>query len=316
MDVSIIIVNYNTKQLTEECIRSIVNNTKNIIYEIILVDNASTDGSKELFENDNRLKYIYSCENLGFGRANNLGYEYSSGKYIFLLNSDTILLNNAIKEFYDFAESINYEYACIGTILKDKDGRNTHSSAIFPTLKFFIIKFLNNYTRFFGKDLTFKFFNTFPINFPAKVDYVTGADLFIKKSVIKQFGMFHPLFFMYYEETEMQKRYKENGYFSLLIDKPQIMHLCGGSRKKKSLNGWRLDLEGSFIYSKFHLSFYKYYILRVLAVIILLPKILFYRTNVKDKLKTIETLLCRIDIKGGKSAIKSLWEKKPMRSFG
>ena len=90
MDVSIIIVNYNTKDLTSQCIDSIYEKTQGVRFEIILVDNASTDGSKEVFEKDTRITYIYSDENLGFGRANNLGAKVAKGKYLFLLNSDTI----------------------------------------------------------------------------------------------------------------------------------------------------------------------------------------------------------------------------------
>ncbi|GHT72706.1 hypothetical protein FACS189456_1970 [Bacteroidia bacterium] len=88
MDVSIIIVNYNTKQLTANCIDSVFHKTEGINFEVILVDNASTDGSKEHFRNDPRIQFIESDENLGFGRANNLGAKYAKGKYLFLLNSD------------------------------------------------------------------------------------------------------------------------------------------------------------------------------------------------------------------------------------
>ena len=105
MDVSVIIVNYNTKNLTSDCIQSVIDKTSGVDYEIILVDNASTDGSKEFFENDVRLKYIYSDKNGGFGYGNNQGMEIARGKYLFLLNSDTVLLNNAIREFFDYAES-------------------------------------------------------------------------------------------------------------------------------------------------------------------------------------------------------------------
>ena len=102
MDVSVIIVNYNTLGLTSDCIESIIAQTSTVEYEIILVDNASTDGSKEVFAQDKRIKYIYSDRNLGFGRANNLGIREAKGRYLFFLNSDTILLNNAVKLFFDY----------------------------------------------------------------------------------------------------------------------------------------------------------------------------------------------------------------------
>ena len=79
MDVSVIIVTYNTLQMTNECISSIVEKTKDVSYEIILVDNASTDGSKEFFSRDKRITYIYNKENYGFGKANNIGAKVAKG---------------------------------------------------------------------------------------------------------------------------------------------------------------------------------------------------------------------------------------------
>lgn len=83
MDVSIIIVNYNTKELVSDCIKSIIEHTINVEYEIILVDNNSTDGSKDIFLKDNRIKYIQNNDNFGFGVANNIGVQSSKGKYLF-----------------------------------------------------------------------------------------------------------------------------------------------------------------------------------------------------------------------------------------
>lgn len=118
MDVSVIVVNYNTRQLTDDCISSIVDKTKNVSYEIILVDNHSTDGSREFFTNDSRVHYVYSNENLGFGRANNLGVEKARGKYLFLLNSDTVLLNDAISMLFSKMEELS-DVGCLGTMLLD-----------------------------------------------------------------------------------------------------------------------------------------------------------------------------------------------------
>ena len=127
MDVSIIIVNYNTKELTAACINSIFQYTEGVEFEVILVDNASTDGSREFFRKDTRIILIESEINLGFGRANNLGYEYSHGKYVFLLNSDTYLLNNAVKIFYDRMSVLPQTVACLGCMLSGPDGRYSHS---------------------------------------------------------------------------------------------------------------------------------------------------------------------------------------------
>ena len=135
MDVSVIIVNYNTKRLTMECINSLRKHIANISYEVILVDNHSTDGSQELFAAMDGITYLYSKENLGFGRANNLGAKYAKGKYLLLLNSDTLLLNNAIEEFFCYMETASAKIAGVGCYLLDIKGNVIHSYGSFPTLK-------------------------------------------------------------------------------------------------------------------------------------------------------------------------------------
>ena len=105
IDVSIIILNYNTPELTAQCIESIVSHTRNLNYEIILVDNGSKPESKTYFEENllfiPQLQIIYSEHNLGFGGGNNLGYSKSRGQYLFFLNSDTIFTENTAGALYD-----------------------------------------------------------------------------------------------------------------------------------------------------------------------------------------------------------------------
>ena len=238
MDVSVIIVNYNTKDLTQSCIDSVFEKTEGIDYEVILVDNGSTDGSKEHFEKDTRIQYIYSEVNQGFGKANNIGYEHSNGKYLFLLNSDTFLLNNAIKEFYDEMESRTNEIACMGCVLKGRNGQRTHSYGNFPTLGNEIMRRVPLLRRY--KNGMFGF-DTRPISYIDQhcfeVEYVTGADLFMRKDIADKYGLFDPDFFLYYEETEMQYRYRKHNSISCIIDTPSIIHLGQGSQKG-GINRW------------------------------------------------------------------------------
>lgn len=291
MNVSVIVVNYNTKQLTKECIESIFYHTHNISFEVILVDNGSSDGSKEIFSNDKRIIYIQSQENLGFGRANNLGYTKAKGKYVLLLNSDTLLTNNALKEFYDFAENTSDNVACIGCVLTGSKGEVIHSSGTFPTLLTIFYQLLNQYTSIIGWNLSpYKH----PINityyYPLIVDYITGADLFIKRTIIEKLGLFNPAFFMYFEETELQYRYKKNGYISLLIDTPKIIHLNGNRKKRISSNGIYLSTEGCFIYTKMIFNHLKYYLVRILFIIFLIPKLLILPISLKNKIKVYKLL--------------------------
>jgi GT2 family glycosyltransferase len=267
MQVSVIIVNYNTLNLTRQCIDSILYQTFGIDFEIILIDNNSQDGSKQFFEKNPIIKYIYSEQNLGFGKANNLGYKYASGEYIFLLNSDTILLNNAIKCFYDIAERMPQNIACFGAKLLMRDGITQGISyGSFPSFKSVFNTALAIYFPFISASTT-----NLDQGSNFVVDYITGADLFIRRKVIDLYGLFDPDFFMYFEETEMQKRYLTYGYKSMIIDSPRIIHLEGHSisknlGSKRTLKGKRLYFEGMFIYMKKKYSLIGYVLFRIMCL--------------------------------------------------
>lgn len=234
--------------MTSECIDTIYAQTKDVSFEVILVDNDSKDGSQEFFAQDKRVRFVESGGNIGFGRANNLGLKYAIGKYIFFLNTDTLLLNNAVKYFFDFAESHqNEQIGGIGCLLLGKDHLYTHSFAKFPSIKMVLYHSLfNNILGKFGHyhnmyDTT----NDDTSKSSFNVDYITGADLFVPKDVIKRCGAFDPDFFMYYEETEMQHRWADKGYKAYIIKTPSIVHLAGMSSKRKSQGfNWRKDLIG------------------------------------------------------------------------
>lgn len=276
MDVSIIIVNYNTKQLTLQCIDSIYENTNGVSFEIIVVDNNSSDGSQELLSRDNRIIFIEAGENLGFGRANNLGITKSSGKYIFFLNSDTILLNNALQYFFDFCENFNGKIGGVGCFLENDKGDNIHSYANYPSLQTvlcgFFIAFLSKFSNKITKAKNENSKKTKEYFF---VDYVTGADLFVDRKVIEKYGAFDPDFFMYFEETEMQKRWNKNGYKSAIIRKPRIIHLegCSVGKQKESFNERKffMNLKSQKLYFKKTQSFLGYLGYRFISFFYLLP---------------------------------------------
>ena len=126
MNVSVIIVNYNTKELTKNCLASIFEKTKNIDFEVIVSDNGSTDGSIEMIKSDfPQVVLIENNANLGFGKANNIAAKIAKGKYLLFLNSDTILLNNAVKEFFDRA--VCEKNKILGCILVNEIGTPVHS---------------------------------------------------------------------------------------------------------------------------------------------------------------------------------------------
>lgn len=291
MDVSIIIVNYNTKDLTLNCIDSIIKHTSGVEFEIVLVDNASHDGSQELFADDSRITFVASDKNLGFGKANNLGFKHSSGKYIFCLNSDTIIENNAIKIFFDKAESAEVKFGCLGTYLLDAN----HGKAQSYGGKKHITAFGELYKALFGTFIISKDVEEVDTSKDyVEVRTIIGADMFIPRSVIDECGFFDPRYFMYQEEGDMQRTFKLKGFKSYLIRGPQIVHLEGRSNVAK-MSRLLMQMEGAFIYVKKWEPRYKYCIYRLLLPVIRIPIMLIHRHyTFGEKMQYINKLFCKV----------------------
>lgn len=287
MEVSVIIINYNTKDITLQCIESIKRHTCEVEYEIILVDNGSSDGSSEYFRDYPGIIFLELKTNIGFGKANNEGYKAATGKYVFLLNSDTILLNNAIKEFVIAIESLPKDVGCIGAILKQPDGHTPNNSfSKFPSL----ISNLNFFKKLYLKiGKTEKTENLFP---PFAVDYIIGADLFIRRSVIEKHGLFDPDFFMYFEESNMQLRYARNGVRRMIVKGPEIIHLEGASfNNRGKLKGKKAQMyyESMNLYMRKRYPCFKYWLFKIIAIAYI-PLIIKNEDGMHDSILTINKL--------------------------
>ncbi len=246
MQVSIIIVNYKTKELTKDAVQSVFDKTDGVEYEIIVIDNDSKDASSEYLRNKfgNKIEVIEAGANLGFGRANNIGIRKAKGKYIFLLNSDAKLVNNAVKIFYDYMESNPDVGACCGNLYDDNMNPVLSFSMRNPTiLSYFYTKYSHIISKMgtFNKKKQYGFFNyTDKI---IDIGYAAGADMFIKKSVLDKSGVFDEDIFMYYEDVDLNYRIKKAGFKLKSVPQAKIIHLESQSTKnfqekyKKSLNG-------------------------------------------------------------------------------
>lgn len=238
MDVSIIIVNYNTRNLIRNCLISIYQHTCGISFEVIVSDNGSTDGSLETIKREfPQVLLIENNANLGFGAANNKALSIAKGKYVFYLNSDTVLLNNAVKIFYDFWEKKSTEcnIGALGCVLLGERLETIHSGGEFPTyisickanvnamlfhcLKS-ILKLLMLGEHYQNKKRKVLLEEDVVVGETA--GYITGADLFMLNN---EYAIFDESFFMYYEETDLQLRLKNAGYKRFIIDGPKIQHL-------------------------------------------------------------------------------------------
>lgn len=237
MNVSVIIVNYNTKELTKNCLASIFEKTKDIDFEVIVSDNGSTDGSIEMIKSDfPQVVLIENNVNLGFGKANNIAAKIAKGKYLLFLNSDTILLNNAVKEFFDRAVD-EKESVILGSYLCDAEEKICNSYGSFMNPFIFIIK--KNVYDFYPKILQWRLSKLQNKKYAKtslkekKVDFITGADLFIKKEDFNKINGFDENFFMYFEDEDLCRTAKKNEIQCKIIMSPKIKHLEGASSSVK-----------------------------------------------------------------------------------
>lgn len=262
MDISVIIISFNTIELTRNCLKSVYDKTIDVDFEVIVVDNNSHDNSIKMIETEfPKVKIVSNTENLGFGKANNQGIEKSNGKYVFLLNSDTILINNAIKILYDFMEKeANKDVACCGGALYNNDMTNQISYGRFPTIKSLLYYY--TFSKIYPETYKNKYFMAGILinDFPLIVDYVTGADMLIRKSVLNKTGNFDKDFFLYFEETELCSRFIKDGYKNMIYPEAKIIHLCGQSplnEKKEAIFTKSMYLYLSKHRGKFYTIFYK-----------------------------------------------------------
>lgn len=265
MDISIIIVNYNSARMVADCINSIAEKTEGVGYEIIVVDNASKDHSVALLEKafGSQITVIASDINLGFGKANNLGVMYASGKYLFFLNPDTILVNNAIQYLYLYLEK-HPETGIAGGNLYTPDMEPAPSHCmVFDDLetereKASWRKILFGKVKQKLSDKKIKEKKQFVDEFnyleqEKQVAYVFGADMMMKREVFESAGGFDPDFFMYAEEEYLSWRITQKGYRIVNVPQARIIHLEGATLKGQdefSERQFKMRMNGTMTYFK------------------------------------------------------------------
>ena len=260
MDVSVIIVNYHSEELIERCVKSVNEQTSGISYEIIIVDNGGGESALRKLGKikSEQIRVIASEVNLGFGKANNLGASCAQGKYLFLLNPDTELMNNAIRILYDYMES-HPETGISGGNLYSSDGMPVPSYCMeYDTLKkeetdstWLTIIFSKIAEKTKKKKTVIdqdRFNDTGAVK---EVAYIFGADMFMKKELFDSVGGFDPDFFMYAEEEELTRRIHDRGLKIMSVPDARIIHLEGGTTTEKpgfSEKQFRMRMNGKMVY--------------------------------------------------------------------
>lgn len=237
MDISVIIVNYNTKQLLLECLHSIFKQTKTVSFEIIVSDNGSSDGSIEMLKKDfPQVILIENKVNLGFGKANNVAAKVARGKYLLFLNSDTLLLNNALKEFFDFAEKNGR--GIYGGILTDANGILVHSYERFTTSSKGLFRCVVQSYQSLATVSSFLRRKKSSLNNSIEcvdsIQFIIGADLFILASDFSELNGFDDHFFMYFEDEDLCRRAAIQKIMCHIVPKARIVHLESRSTKIKA----------------------------------------------------------------------------------
>ena len=225
MDLSVIIVNWNTEALLRNCLRSVYGTIEGLAFEAIVVDNASADGSVAMLKVEfPQVRRIENYDNRGFAAANNQAFRAMTGRYALLLNSDTVLTEGAVPELFAFMEEHPEAVMACGQLL-NADGSKQNSIARFPTLPSLLLNMPLLETLF-------------PDRYPSKrqdyrhpieVDSCIGACLIVRKSAIDGVGGFDERYFFFFEETDWARTMRQAGGKIYHVPTARIYHLQGKS---------------------------------------------------------------------------------------
>jgi len=284
MDLSIIVINYKTKQITADCLQTIKKSTDNLTKEVIVVDNDSQDGSYKYLKKKFPWAKVYSSGgNLGFARGNNFGVKKAKGEYVWLLNSDTLLKPTTIKTLFNSAKANNSQIASCR--LLNKDGSIQPQGGFLPRLyrltawmlfiddlpiiKHLIKPYHQDNLGFFTKD--------------QHPGWLAGTALLIKRDLYQKMHGLDKKIFMYAEDVDFCLRAAKQGIKLDYFGQPKVTHLgqASGSSKGAVLGEYK-GLK--YIYKK-HYSVWKYLLLRLLLKIGALLRILVFGILLKDDTK-------------------------------
>lgn len=240
MDLSIVIVNYRTYALTKQAIESVINKNHPFSYQIFVVDNASRDGSLEKLQEDftgprkkGLIKFIANKKNSGFAHANNRAIQQSNSRYVLLLNSDTVIINNCLSKCINYMEK-DENVGVLGCKVLLPDGSlDKACRRSFPTFcvsayRMMGLSYLFPKSKRFGRyNLTF-----LDENQTYEVDSLVGAFMMVRSDAIQEVGLLDEEFFMYGEDIDWCYRIKSSGWKVVYYGDAEIIHYKGGSNTK------------------------------------------------------------------------------------
>ncbi|MBL7190777.1 glycosyltransferase [bacterium] len=256
MDLSIVIVNYNVKYFLEQALLSLMKSTQGYETQFIVVDNASQDGSVEFMRNKfPAVELIANETNLGFGKATNQGLKVAAGRYILVINPDTLVGEEALRKLIEFMDT-HPEIGAVGPKLIDRGGKfelNSRRGFPTPTAAFCKITGLahifpnNRFTA--GYNLTY-----LDPDVPSEVDSLSGAFMLIRREVYEQTGGFDEDFFMYGEDLDWCWRIKQKDWKIWYLPDAKVIHYGGESSLRSDVDTRRMFYDAMFLFIKKHYS--------------------------------------------------------------
>lgn len=269
MELSIIIVSWNTRQLLDNCLGSIYRETQKINFEIFVVDNASSDGSAEMVkEKYPQTRLIENKKNAGFGAANNQALKYASGRYILFLNPDTIILNNALDRSVEIMDK-RQEISILGAKTFNTDMTRQKTVAPHPHLLAQIFLLLK-LRHFFPKAKFIKKYQRLDFDYSKEAfinGHTQGSFIFIRKDTLDKIGSFDEKFFIWFEEVDLCFRTIKAGYKILYSPEIKIIHHGGESFKQvMTLKKQQMYNQSLFYYFWKNKPRWQYYILRLFEI--------------------------------------------------
>lgn len=254
MELSVIIVNYNVKYFLEQCLFSVRAAMQGMHGEVLVVDNASTDGSRAyLTVRFPEVRFFWNHTNLGFAKANNQALQYARGKYILFLNPDTVVPEDCFRKCVSFMEA-HPDAGALGIRMLDGSGQFLpESKRSFPSLLTSFFK-LSGLSRLFPRSPLFGRYHLGHLSEHENhaVEVLAGAFMMVRKVVLESVGSFDERFFMYGEDIDLSYRIRQAGYHNYYFSESFIVHFKGESTRKGSLNYVRMFYQAMSLFVQKH----------------------------------------------------------------
>ena len=251
MDLTIVIVNWNSADYAIDCVKSIVSSTQGLDFEIVVVDNASSDHSLEILQKElPNVRLVRSATNIGFAKGNNLGFQFASGRHVLFLNPDTFVLGPAISRMYASLES-SPAVGAVGCKLLNADS-TIQTSCIQPFPN--ILNQLADIERLKVRYPNLKLWKIRPLfdghnGNALPVEAVSGACLMVKRDVFNRIGLFSEDYFMYGEDLDLCYKIRRAGWQVCYVGGATVMHYGGKSTARKGIDGFQTVLMRESIYT-------------------------------------------------------------------